>query len=143
MNEGHFRKLENMYLGAPINRFYSPRLTVFRGEAELVIPIKEEFFHAAGATHGSVYFKAMDDAAFFAVNSLVEDVFVLTANFTIYLTRPIASGEMTSRGKVVHTTTRLFLAEAVLSDGQGREIGRGSGSFMKSTMPLSPELGYK
>jgi acyl-coenzyme A thioesterase PaaI-like protein len=35
--------------------------------------------HSIHAVHGSVYFKALDDAAFFAVNSLVEDVFVLTA----------------------------------------------------------------
>ena len=72
----HFRKLERMYHAAPINQFYRPVLTVGEGSAELEIPIRPEFFHAAAAVHGSVYFKALDDAAFFAVNSLVTEVFV-------------------------------------------------------------------
>jgi acyl-coenzyme A thioesterase PaaI-like protein len=64
MQTDHFRKLEKMYHGAPINRFYDPRLVIEKGRTELKIPIKPEFFHAANATHGSVYFKALDDAAF-------------------------------------------------------------------------------
>jgi len=92
--------------------------------------------------HGSVYFKALDDASFFAVASLVDDVFILTATFNVYLTRPIASGTMRSVGRVVHRSRQLFLAEAELFDGEGRTIGRGSGSFMCSTIPLSAELGY-
>ncbi len=44
--------------------------------------------HAGGAVHGANYFKAMDDAAFFAANSLVDDVFVLTVSFNVYFLRP-------------------------------------------------------
>ena len=32
----HFRKLERLYHGAPINRFYGPTLTVSHGAAELI-----------------------------------------------------------------------------------------------------------
>jgi acyl-coenzyme A thioesterase PaaI-like protein len=78
----HLQKLEHMYLMAPINAFYSPRISISQGEAEITIPVKPEFFHAADAVHGSVYFKLLDDAAFFAVNSLMEDYFALTASFT-------------------------------------------------------------
>jgi hypothetical protein len=35
--------------------------------------VRPDFFHAAHAVHGSVYFKALDDAAFFAVASLVQE----------------------------------------------------------------------
>jgi acyl-coenzyme A thioesterase PaaI-like protein len=41
---------------------------------------------------GSVYFKMLDDAAFFAVNSIVEDVFVYTVSLNVQLLRPVASG---------------------------------------------------
>src|SRR5215831_3380101 len=88
----HLRKLEHMYLKAPINAFYSPRISVSQGEAEITIPVKPDFFHAADAVHGSVYFKLLDDAAFFAVNSLIEDYFALTASFTTYLLHPISEG---------------------------------------------------
>jgi uncharacterized protein (TIGR00369 family) len=140
----HFRRLERMYASAPINEFFAPRLHIPEaGVAELRIAIRPDFHHAAGATHGAVYFKALDDATFFAVNSIVEDVFVLTVSFNLYLTRPVSDGEITARGRVVSRSKRLYLAEGVLEDSRGREIARGSGAFMPSTSALGPEIGYR
>ena len=141
-NEEHFRKLERMYAGAPINEFYTPRLTVGEGVSELSMTVRREFFHAAPAVHGSVYFKALDDAAWFSVNSLVEDVCVLTASFNIHLLRPVSEGTITARGRVVNQTLRLFLAESELVDARGRQLARGSGSFMRSQIKLTAEVGY-
>ena len=136
-NQEHFRKLERMYASAPINEFYKPNLEISEGEAVLEFAVQEKFFHAAGAIHGSVYFKALDDAAYFAANSLIEDVFVLTSNFNIYLLRPVASGRIRAVGRVVNQTKKLLIAEATLYDEQGREVARGSGSFMHSQMALT------
>ncbi|HET6947663.1 MAG TPA: PaaI family thioesterase [bacterium] len=138
----HHRKLERMYLGAPINRYFRPRIEIGDGRAAVSIPIREEFFHAAHAAHGAIYFKALDDAAFFAANSLVEDAFVLTVSFNIHLTRPISSGEIRATAEVVHNSRRLLIAEAVAVDAEGREVARGTGMFMRSDTPLSPDLGY-
>lgn len=132
-----------MYLRAPINAFYSPQISISQGAAEIIIPVKPDFFHAADAVHGSVYFKLLDDAAFFAVNSLIEDYFALTASFTTYLLRPISEGTMKAIGKVVHAGTRSFLAEAVVVDGKDREIARGSGNFVVSKIRLTGEMGYR
>src|ERR1035437_9762681 len=140
--DDHFSKLERMYASAPINRYFLPELKVSEGQAELVIPVRSDFFHAAQAVHGSVYFKALDDSAFFAVSSLVRDVFVLTVSFNIYLTRPIAEGAILAAARVVHRLKNLFIAESELTDDRSRAIGRGSGSFMRSTIPLSPAVGY-
>lgn len=140
--EEHFRRLERMYLSAPINRFFKPSITVGEGSAEITMTVRTDFHHAAGAVHGAVYFKALDDAAFFAANSLVTDCFVLTVGFNVYLTRPISEGQMRAVGHVVHRSRRLYLAEAVLFDAEGEEIGRGTGSFMPGPMPLAPEIGY-
>ena len=143
IDETHFRKLERLYQeAAPINRFFRPTLRVSHGAAELLIPIRPDFFHAAHAVHGSVYFKALDDAAFFAVNSLVSDVFVLTASFNIYLIRPITDGTLRAVGRVVHRSRTLFLAEAELFDAEERQAGRGSGSFMRSNIALTADIGY-
>ncbi|MEE9236714.1 MAG: PaaI family thioesterase [Thermoplasmata archaeon] len=141
-NEEHFRNLERVYAQAPINEYYQPRLHVGEGRTELLIPVRRDFFHAANSVHGSVYFKALDDAAFFAVNSLVEDVFVLTVSFTVYLTRPISSGEMRVTGKVVHMSRQLYVAQSKLTDSKGRRIGRGSGTFVRSNISLATEIGY-
>jgi acyl-coenzyme A thioesterase PaaI-like protein len=45
-------------------------------------------------------------------------------------------------GQVVHRSRRLFLAEAQLFDSAGNEIARGSGTFVPSEIPLSPQIGY-
>ena len=140
--DDHFAKLERMYASAPINRYFAPELRVSEGRADLVIPVRADFFHAAHAVHGSVYFKALDDSAFFAVSSLVLDVFVLTVSFNVYLTRPITEGVIRAAARVVHRSKNLFLAESELTDVQGLAIGRGSGSFMRSSIALSPAVGY-
>jgi acyl-coenzyme A thioesterase PaaI-like protein len=85
----------------------------------------------------------MDDAAFFAVNSLVKDYFALTASFTVYFLRPISTGEMRAVGRVAHRSRRQFIAEAELFDSEGNAIGLGSGTFVRSTVRLGPELGYE
>jgi uncharacterized protein (TIGR00369 family) len=138
----HFRKLERLYHAAPTNAYFRPTLTVGEGEAEVEIAVRPDFFHAAAAVHGSIYFKALDDAAFFAVNSLVTDVMVLTVSFNLYLTRPVSEGVIRAKGRVVHRSRQLFLADAELFDGQSRPIARGTGSFMRSAIALSPEIGY-
>ena len=113
VNEEHYRKLEHMYLAAPINAFYSPGIRISHGEAEITIPVKPEFFHAADAVHGSVYFKLLDDAAFFAVNSRVRDVFVLTVSFTVHFARPVASGEMRAVGRLVQQIVQQAAATLI------------------------------
>ena len=141
--EEHYRKLERMYASAPINEYYAPTMRVSEGRAEVTMPVRPDLLHAAGAVHGAVYFKLLDDAAFFAANTLVDDVFVLTVSFNVHFTRPVFEGEMKATGQVVHRSRRLFLADAELVDSKGRKIGRGSGAFMRSTVPLSPDIGYE
>ena len=140
--EDHYRALEKMYLAAPINELYKPGITVSEATAEIRMDVKEAFFHAAGAVHGSVYFKMLDDAAYFAASSVVQDFFVLTTAFTTYLTRPVSSGTMTSIGKVANRTRTQIIAESVVYNDLGKEVGRGSGIFVKGKTPLSETLGY-
>ena len=64
--EAHCRKLERMYLGAPCNAYYEPGISISEGEAEIVIPIRDEFLDAAGTVHDSVCHRALSDAALFA-----------------------------------------------------------------------------
>jgi uncharacterized protein (TIGR00369 family) len=141
--DNHYKRLEHMYLNAPCNEFYEPKIKIKKGVAEITIPIREEFFHAAGATHGSVYFKAMDEAAFFAVNSLIEDTFVLTVNFNVQLIRPIVTGKMKAVGKVLYLSNKYYFAESIVYDSEDREIAHGTGNYVKSTIPLSAEIGYR
>jgi uncharacterized protein (TIGR00369 family) len=139
----HFRKLERMYAAAPINRWFAPTLSVSSGRAEVRIPLRPEFHHSAGATHGSVYFKALDDATFFAANSLVTDVFVLTARFELELLRPVVAGELRAVAQVTERGERWIVAEGDLLDDDGALVARGRGRFALSRIPLSPAVHYR
>jgi uncharacterized protein (TIGR00369 family) len=143
--EAHYRSLENMHRSAACNLEYCKgiKMTVWEAKAEIILPMRPEFFHAAKAVHGFVYFKMLDEAGFFAANSLVEDVFVLTTDFHINLLRPITSGNMRAVGQVVHTSKSAILAEAVLLNDEGKQLARGSGTFVRGSTPLSPEIGYR
>ena len=79
MNDKHFQKLEKMYLNANVNTmiFDTTTCKISDGCAEIGLNISEKYFHGLGAIHGSVYFKLLDDAAFFAANSKSE-FFILT-----------------------------------------------------------------
>jgi len=142
-SEEHFRKLERMYNTAPINDYFKPVLRVSEGRAEVTLTIRPDFFHAAHALHGSVYFKALDDASFFAASSAVRDVFIVTVSFNVVLLRAVTGGVITASGRLVHKSRNLLAAEAELVDENQKLLARGNGTFMRSTTALSAEIGYK
>ena len=138
----HFESLIRMHDSVKINEFYQPTLAVGEGAAEIEINLSEAFHHAAGGVHGSVYFKMLDDAAWYAANSLEQEYFLVTVSFTTYITRPVSSGKMRAVGRVVNKNTSQFISEAVVYDADGREIGRGNGVFVRSKAPLADAQGY-
>ena len=138
----HYQRLQRMYLSAPINRIYRPLIALSEGEAEISIELQEQFHHAGATVHGSVYFKMLDDAAYFAASTLEREHFLLTASFTLYLERPVASGMIRASSRVVSRTRQQFIAEAVLFDARNREIARGSGVFMRGRERLLNAAGY-
>jgi acyl-coenzyme A thioesterase PaaI-like protein len=140
----HFRGLEALYRSAPIN-------DLFRSDIELVGPgfarirftVGAESFHAARAAHGTLYFKMMDDAAFYACNSLVSDRFLLTTAFNLVFTRPLKESEVIAEGRWISGRRRVFVGEARLLMADGEEAARGTGTFMRSHIPLSSLEGYR
>ena len=139
----HFRSLEGLYAAAPINQMFPSRLAITTsGEARIDFDIESSYFHAAGAAHGTSYFKMLDDAAFYAANSLVTDRFLLTTAFNLLFTRPIKAGPITAFGRWISGRRRVFVADARLIDAAGEEVARGTGTFMRSKFPLAGLPGY-
>lgn len=140
----HFDGLERMYAQARINHLFPSTITIPEaGRAEIRFEVTEEMFHAAGAAHGTVYFKVLDDAAFYAANSMVGDVFVLTTQFNLLLTRPLGIGPLVAHGRWVSGRRRMLMAEARLLSPEGEEVARGQGTFMRSRIGLADLPGYR
>ncbi len=142
--EAHFRALESLYDAAPINKLFESRLEIVSaGVSRIHFTIDSRVSHAAGAAHGTIYFKMLDDAAFYAVNSLVNDRFVLTTAFNLLFTRPLKDGPIIAEGRWISGHRRVFVADARLIDADGEEAARGTGTFMLSKFPLATLPGYR
>jgi uncharacterized protein (TIGR00369 family) len=142
--QAHFRSLEALYRSAPINGQYQSELTIVGpGRSEIRFQVEETSFHAAGAAHGTIYFKMLDDAAFYAANSLISDRFLLTTAFNLHFTRPMRGGEATAEGRWISGRRRVLIAEARILDAEGEECARGTGTFLRSHIALSGLAGYR
>ena len=141
--DAHYRALESLYAAAPINQLFRSRLEIVEeGVSRIHFSVDETLYHAAGAVHGTTYFKMLDDAAFYAANSLVSDYFLLTTAFNLLLTRPIHAGPIIAEGRWVNGRRRVLVADARLIDSEGEEVARGTGTFMRSRIPLGTLPGY-
>ena len=142
--EAHFRALESLYASAPINQLFDSALEIVEsGVARIRFNLDRRYFHAGGATHGTSYFKMLDDAAFYAANSLVTDRFLLTTAFNLLFTKPLGEGPVVAEGRWVSGQRRVFVAEARLIDATGEEAARGTGTFMRSRIALASLAGYR
>lgn len=140
----HFRALESLYVAAPINRFFESTLEIVdAGVARIRFTVDQRHFHAGGATHGTAYFKMLDDAAFYACNSLVTDRFLLTTQFSLLFTRPLPEGPIVAEGRWISGHRRVFVGDARLIDAEGEEVARGTGTFMRSRIALAGLPGYR
>jgi uncharacterized protein (TIGR00369 family) len=141
--EAHFRALESLYRQAPINRLFRSTLEIVEaGFARIRFDVDDTVFHAAGAAHGTLYFKMLDDAAFYACNTLITDRFLLTTAFNLLFTRPIKHGPVVAEGRWASGRRRVLIGEARLIDVDGEEAARGTGTFMRSHIALAGLPGY-
>jgi uncharacterized protein (TIGR00369 family) len=140
----HFRALESLYAAAPINRMFESALEIPEsGVARIHFTVGPQYYHAGGAAHGTSYFKMLDDAAFYACNSLVTDRFLLTTAFNLLFTKPLKEGPVIAEGRWISGQRRVFIGEARLIDADGEEAARGTGTFMRSSIPLAGLPGYR
>lgn len=126
----HFKKLEHSYLSAPCNEYYDPGVRISRGEAEVLIAVVDKFLDGTGSVHESLCFTALNDAARLAVGSMVENAIVVTTSFNTFLFQPVVKGELIARARFLGISGDRYLAEAVLRDADGNELGRGNGAFV-------------
>jgi uncharacterized protein (TIGR00369 family) len=142
--EAHLRALEALYASAPINLFFESRIALPEaGRSEIRFAVRGDSFHAAGAAHGTLYFKMLDDAAFYAANGLVSDRFLLTTAFNLHFTKPMKEGEAIAEGRWISGRRRVFVAEARIVDSTGEECARGTGTFLRSHIALAGLAGYR
>ena len=142
--DAHLRALESLYDSAPVNRLFESTLSLIEaGRSRIDFTVAPSSYHAAGAAHGTLYFKMLDDAAFYAANALVSDRFLLTTAFNLHFTKPMKEGPARAEGRWISGRRRVFVAEARVVDSSGEECARGTGTFLRSHIALSGLDGYR
>ena len=132
-----YDRLTKMYLDAPIQNLYPGiDMTVSHHKAVITLPAGKRFHHAGKSIHGSVYFRLLDDACYFASMSIVKDYFLLTKNFNIDFLKPHSEGLITAKGWLTKEENGLFYCEGELVNDSGKQIAKGKGVFAKSRLPL-------
>jgi uncharacterized protein (TIGR00369 family) len=133
----HHRRLEDIFDKVPINRTHFPgsRLQVGHGKAEVTLPVEPHYFHAINALHAAIYFKLMDDAAYFACNSLEPVVMLLTTRFEMKLLRPVTQGTLVASATCTISQGHRFEASVKLMCN-GSLVGTGTGIFARSEIAV-------
>ncbi|GAB5524583.1 MAG: hypothetical protein Roseis2KO_24550 [Roseivirga sp.] len=142
MNE-HYQRLERMFHKAPIQSLLpGAKVKVSEGRAEYILDISENYFHAAQAMHGAIYFKLLDDSAYFAAASLETAYFILTKSYTIHFRRPVEADTLKAVGEVVSVTDGQFVAKSSIYNSAGKVVAQGEGLFVRGPKLLSSLAGY-
>ena len=138
MTNTHYKKLEKIYLNANLNKeiYSNTEILISKNYSEIKMPIKKDYFHALEAIHGSVYFKMLDDAAFFAAQSVVEDYMLLTASFNITFKMPVKNGYIKSTGTLCSVSKKEFNAESKMYNSKNELVAFGNGIFKKSKISI-------
>ncbi len=87
------------------------------GEAVLRLAVRDELLRNGGLVHGGVTASLIDTAAAFVVMSVVgPDQVNSTVDLTLHYLRPVLSGVMTARAKIVRSGRRVIIAAVDVFD---------------------------
>ena len=136
MDNNHLKNLIKIYRIAPINKFYKPKMSLSLGESTIEIKIRRKFFHTGQSVHGSVYFKMLDDAAYFASQTHEKEFFLYTVNFEVNFIKAVSKNVIISKGKLLNKNSNKLTSKSMLYSSNGEEIGYGKGIFVKSNILL-------
>jgi uncharacterized protein (TIGR00369 family) len=132
----HLARLERVYHAAPTNGLMPARLHLDPGRATVRMEVAAGHLQAVGSVHGMVLFKVLDEASFYAANSLVEDVFLTTAGMHVQFVRPVEGGVLVATAEVVHAARSSFLVDAEVRDPAGELVARSTGTFVRTATAL-------
>lgn len=146
----HLKKLVAMYESAPISGKINEHCVSYDlsnkfPSAAIKMESSGDLNHPGGSLHGSVYFKLLDDAAWFTAQAVVNDNFIFTTSFTTYIVRPVLEKtKLHAFGKIINVSKSLIIAEStVVEENTNKIVATGSGTFMKGPIPLNNVDSYR
>lgn len=101
-----------------------------RGSAAFALELREELTRNEGIMHGGAIASLLDTASAFAVMSLLElGQRTVTVDLTIHFMRPVTSGRIEARAKVLRAGRRLATLSVELTDPSDKLIAIGTTTY--------------
>ena len=91
-----------------------------RGAATFALEVREELTRMGGLLHGGAVASLLDTAAAFAVHTVLEpEKHTVTIDLTIHFLRPVTSGRIEARARVLREGRRVCIIVAEATDPTG------------------------
>ena len=105
---------------------------ISEGVVSIHLKIRDELRQNQGVVHGGAVASLIDTAAAFAVLTQLEiNERVSTTDLTIHYLRPVSSGRLTARARIVRGGRRLFVLSAKVTDEQQILVATAVTSYIK------------
>lgn len=103
-----------------------------RGAATFALDWREELTRMEGIMHGGAIFSLLDTAAAFAVLTLLPaEERTVTVDLTIHFLRPVRSGRVEARARVLREGRRVCIITVEATDATGVLISTATTTYIK------------
>ncbi len=132
LNPKYAETVANLVNGCPYFTLLSMSIRhVEIGHALLDIDLENKHLQPFGAVHGGVFASIIDAAAFWAVFSEVdENVAMTTVDLKVNYLAPAQAGKLIARGNRIKLGKNLGLAEAEVTNQEGKILAHGTSILM-------------
>lgn len=94
---------------------------------EMRMKVTPRLFNYLGGIHGGGITSLIDTAAYFAIRPLLpKKKGLATTELKVNFFRAVGEGTLIARAKILHLGTRTAVGEAVILNGDGRVISKGT-----------------
>lgn len=133
LTESQRKRIEEALSTVPFAKMLGIKLdAVEPGDATLSLQIRDDFKQNAGAVHGGVTAALIDSATAFAIVPLLKpEERTTTVDLTISYLRPLISGTMVARAKVLRAGQRLIVVSAELVDDGGNLAATALSTYLR------------
>jgi uncharacterized protein (TIGR00369 family) len=119
------------YINHPMHKPLNMSVALKEKSAKITMSVHSSVLNFVGILHGSIYFKLMDDACFFAVIATNQSSFVVTSNMTVNYIKPVSEGMIITHASVITKRGRLYLCESHITNLEGSILAHATGSFIE------------
>ena len=132
INPEYVEAVKNLANNSPYFRLVSMVLReIGPGHCLLDVALREKHTQAFGYVHGGVFASIIDTAAFWAAYcELDEDAIITSVDLKINYLAPVQNGTLSARGRRIKMGKTLGLAEAEISDAEGKIVAHGTSTLM-------------